>query len=242
VAVSDPWEKVNGEALKFLSSLGVPEYIAEFAAVRQGSTGQPQLIDPRTLDAAVGRFLSDPKKELGRVAASSSDPNLMLAAGRLLQVVVDAAPAEAQMAASQYQGVQAALEGQSPASLGDWAQEVGSIARDAGFFRPSDSWVRFDRAVENLKAVASIEDPALGDGQDLNVVLLGQHRALGVAAVSRDLKIVVEVMNATKRESERSGTSAGNASVLARSVRAQVKRAAALTRSLGGGTDEKQKS
>ncbi len=241
-AASDPWEKVDGEALKFLSSLVVPEYIAEFAAVRQGSGGKPQLIDPRTLNAAVRRFIGDPRKELERVAASSSDPNLKLAAGRLLQAAADAAPADAKVVSSQYQGVQAALEGQSPASLGDWAQEVGAIARDAGFFRPSDSWVRFERAVENLKAVTSVEDPALGDGRDLNVVLLGQYRARGVAAVSRDLKIVVEVMTATKRESERSGSSAGNASVLAASVRKQVKRAAVLTRSLVGGTDEKQKS
>ena len=77
---SEAWAGVDEVASRILVSIKADEYVGEFAAVRQGETGRPQLIDPRELDDAIEEFLANPEESLTDVAASKADPVLAQAA------------------------------------------------------------------------------------------------------------------------------------------------------------------
>jgi hypothetical protein len=228
---SEAWAGVDEVASRISVSLRVDEYVGEFAAVRQGETGQPQLIDPRELDDAIEKFIADPKTSLADVAGSKADSRLAQDARQLLDALLSAASAEAASASRAYETVSTLLEGQSPASVGAAADDVGQLAREAGFFRPADRWPAFRSEIEILSA-PTVVDPSVADGGDLGAVLRGQRATREINRLAQALTFVKQVMDATKRESERGGGVAGDVSRLRTEVKSQVEEVAKLVNSL----------
>jgi hypothetical protein len=214
--------------------LKVDEYIGEFAAVRQGETGAPQLIDPRELDDAIKEFLANPERMLNDVAASKADPVLAQAARQLLDPLISAASAEAESASRAYDEVTALLEGQSPAAVGAAAEDVGLLAREAGFFRPVDTWPAFVRDVGVLTSFAVVAPP-IADGGDPGAVLRGQRAVRDVNRLAQAILFVKQAMDATKKECERGGSIGGDVSSLRAEVRSQVEELVTFANSLGSG-------
>jgi hypothetical protein len=229
---SETWAHVNEVASRVVASLKIDEYVGDFAAVRQGGTGGPQLIDPLELDDAIEEFLASPEKSLNDVAASKADPVLAQAARQLLDALTSAASAEAESASRAYEMVTTLLEGQSPAAVGAAADDVGLLARDAGFFRPADKWPVFRRDVDMLSA-STVVDPSVGDGGDLGAVLRGQRATRDINLLAQALRFAKQVMDETKEECERAGGIGGDVSTLRTEVKSQVEGLAKLANSLG---------
>jgi hypothetical protein len=231
-AASEAWTNVHEVAARIVATLKADEYVGEFAAVRQGELGQPQLIDPRKLDSAIQEFLADPQKSLEMVATSEADPVLVQAARQLLDALGPAAPAEAELASRAYETVRTLLEGQSPASLAAAADDVGLLAREAGFFRPADKWPAFRRAIEDLSTTVVV-DPSAGSGFDIGALLRSQRATREINRLARALIFIKQVMNETLQECERGRGVAGDVSALRAQVTSQVDELAELVRSLG---------
>jgi len=221
-------------ATRIVASLKVNEYVGEFAAVRQGETGRPQLIDPLDVDNAIKEFLASPEKSLEDVAASKADPLLAQSARQLLGALSAATSAEAESASRACETVTTLLEGHSPAAVGAAADGVARLANDAGFFRPADAWPAFRRAVDELSA-STVVYPSIADGGDLGAVLRGQRATRDIKQLARALLFVKQVMGATKEEGERGSGMGGDVATLQNEVRLQVEEAARLANSLGSG-------
>ena len=231
---SEAWAGVDEVASRIVASIKADEYVGEFAAVRQGEAGGPQLIDPRELDDAIAEFLANPEKSLNDVASSKADPVLAQAARQLLDALRSAAPAEAESASRAYETVTTLLEGRSPAAVGVAAEGVGLLARDAGFFRPAEAWPAFHRAVEELSSSAAT-DPSIADGGDLGAVLRGQSATRDINQLARAMLVIKQVMDDTKKECERGDGAGGDISTLRTEVRSHVEELARLANSLGSG-------
>ncbi len=229
---SEVWAAVDQVASRIVASIKAEQYVGEFAAVRQGETGGPQLIDPRELDDAIAEFLANPEVCLGDLAASTADPVLAQAARQLLHALVSAAPAEAESATRAYETVRKLLEGKSPAAVGAAAHDVGQLARDAGFFRPADKWPAFRSDIEVLSA-STVVNPSVGDGSDLGAVLRGQCATRDINRLARALHRVRQFMVDTQKECERGDRIRGDISKLRTEVKSQVEELAKLANSLG---------
>lgn len=231
--VSDAWAGADEVASRILVSLKVEEYVGEFAAVRQGETGQPQLIDPRDLDDAITAFLADPMNALDEVAASKADPVLAQAAHDLAAALAANTSRAAESAMQAYETVTSLLEGHPPASVASAAEEVGVLARDGGgFFRPQHKWPDFQSAIDVLSAATLGEAPVIDDG-DIGAVVRRQRAIRELEQLAKALTFVRHVMEETKKESERGGGDAGDISKLRTEVKMHVEELAKLAKSFG---------
>ncbi|WP_139812357.1 hypothetical protein [Prescottella equi] len=234
VPASRQWERADEAAAAVISSLRVDDYIGDFAAVRQGESGQPQLVDPRELDAAIGQFLQAPEARLTEAAGSTVDPILAQHAKRLLGALQDCADNTFVSATEAHNAVTTLLEGHTPEHVARRAEEVGKDARDAGFFRPADKYREFGRAVEVLDQASvpgayELHDGTLG-------TLVGQQKSIReVGRLAEALVFLKHVMTETKKESERIGTAAGDVSTLETSVKNQLTELSTLVKSLQPG-------
>jgi hypothetical protein len=223
---------VDAVAADIIATLKVDDYVGEFAAVRQGDSGSPQLIDPRLLDSAITSFLANPLDELDAVTKSEADPVLAQAAQRLQVALSAAVPHEAATASQAITTVHQLLEGQSPGSVSRFAEDVGLLARDAGVFRPVDKYPEFRAAsagISGLSAPAKLHM----DGSDVGAVLRTQREARETYRLQESLTLIKQVMEATRRECERTGAG-GDVLKIREEVRAQVRELADLANSLGG--------
>jgi hypothetical protein len=231
---SEAWLSADQAAVEVLSTLRVAEYVGEFAAVRQGEGGQPQLVDPRELDAAIASFLANPETSLSEVVSSKADPVLAQAAQKLLSSMGAATAQTAASARAAKVFVDSLLEGHTPSEVARAAGEVGIMARDSGFFRPAEasSWTDFRSAVDAL-ATAPDSDALDTVSDDLGDVLRNQRAIRDLEGVRKALGFVKRAMDETKRESERGGGHAGDVATMRAEVTKQLGEVAGLAKSLG---------
>lgn len=148
------WEVATVAARSVLGRIDASSYLAQFAAVRQGDTGDPQLLDIAALAgvtelavlAPVGflRTVVDDMRDLVPVVAKSAldlADAVEAAADRLLDTVDSAVRL-----------LGAKLEGHPPRSVAAALLEVGKRAKDNGLLRPN-SWVEFTDQVEILRTL-----------------------------------------------------------------------------------------
>lgn len=225
------WSAVDDAATRIVSSLPASEYVGEFAAVRQGTRGAPQLIDSYPLDNAIRQSLQDPVSSLQRAAECDVEPKLALEARRLLDALTAAAVAEADNVAGNLETVETLLEGQSPAVLGRHAEAVGEAASIAGFFRPRDELGNFRRHVSALLRTEKEVVPLLPQG-DPGAVVRNQFAAREIAQLADSLNAVQRVMQLTKAECERSAGRGADVSALQADVKIHVEMLQALLSSL----------
>lgn len=227
------WSPVDVVASSIIATLRVNDYVGEFAAVRQGDAGAPQLIDPRLLDSAIKSFMANPLDQLDAVANSKADPVLTQAAQRLLAALRTAAPQEAAVASRAHAAVRELLEGRSTGSVSRLAEDVGQMARDAGVFRPAEKWSDFRAAIAVVSGLTAVSQLDM-DGSNVGAVLHNQRAARETYRLEESLTLIKQVMDATRRECERAGGVGGDLLKIRSEVRAQVEELAQLVNSLGG--------
>lgn len=225
------WAAADEIANRVLSSLEVEGYVGEFAAVRQGVRGMPQLVDPLALDEAVRQFLTDPSSSLEEAKRIDVDPVLARAAQQLLDVVSASAPAEAATVQANAERVETLLEGESPAVVGRAVEAVGEAASFAGFFRPSDQLGAFRRHVSTLSSFPTIDLPPTSSG-DAGDLIRGQSTSRQVAVLADALESIRQVMELTKAECARSSAGGGDITAVRDSVRSKLLRLDRIATSL----------
>lgn len=231
---SQAWQAADAVAVGVISSLKAEAYIGEFAAVRQGNDGQPQLVDPSDLDAAIADFLNDPATRLSDAARSTVVPGVAQHAKRLLEALQACAKETYHSAVEAQTTATTLLEGHTPAQVARLAEEVGNTARDAGFFRPADKYREFRQAIEVLDQTPIADAQAMKDGT-LATLVREQRPIRDTDSLAHALSFVKHVMAETKKESERSGTSVSDVSKHQTSVKEILGELSALIKSFGPG-------
>jgi hypothetical protein len=215
-AAGPAWQGVDSAALQLLSNLNAAEYVAQLSAVRQGDTGEPQLVDPRDLERAIGQFLTEPESSLGELAEVRSDPSLAQQAKLLLDALKGAAGNEANAVSEISEMLASNLGGHTPADVAAAAFSVADSAKDEGFFRPSDQWRQFRDAVDALSTADSFQPLDLR--ADLAELLRHQSAIRNNRRLAQSLLFIMEAMELTRQECERSGGDAADLSELRASV------------------------
>lgn len=218
--VTDHWAPVQAAAVQALQ-VKSGEYVAEFATVRQGATGDAQMVDSIDLDRALAHWLKDPERSLERLQEKKAEAELATRARALLEAIrrQQAGEREAMNAASAY--LDENLAGLPPATVGDRALQIGQAASSRGLFRPLNGWGDFQRAVDVLGMNKSAVPP-LSVNPDAKSVLRAQNPGRSVSALADALRLVIDSMRQTMVECERSGDAVGDVGALRAEVQRQV--------------------
>lgn len=231
------WAAVDSVARDVLRDVRATDLVGQLAAVRQGPTGKPQLIDAAELEAGLQRALSAPAEHLRMVATRYVDaaPVIAKAAGDLLSVIERETEGFLTEVAAAVKELTGSLEGQTPRSVAHAAREVGRRALDNHLFRPHDGWYAFNNALDRLEGLppdlplgwrANVGESAVREA--LNV----QHWARKAVLGAQDLHLVWQTMAATRRECIRSGGQAGDLDHLSTTVRRKLDRIETLLQAL----------
>lgn len=234
---SGAWEPVESMARRALTSVKADEYVAEFASVRQGDTGRPQIVDTFELETALTSAYAEPQDFLAQVAGDSTDPILQQAARGLLDALRNALPAERLEAASDSRRTAELLEDGRPPALGSRAFEIGRSARGVGLFRPSEGWNQFQHATDLLTdSSRHVEVDDLGQTEvDL---LLRQHDIRGMRALRHALEVVNDAMTKTRLECERSSVGVADVARLRGEVQDELRRLTQMVKRLSSGSKQ----
>lgn len=148
------WDRVDQTARDIVNRFPAADIVGNLAAVRQGPTGGPQLVDATGLESSLQQFLESPTTNLRTVAEEFAqvEPRLGEAAKNLLDSFDLHAMNLVDEVAAAVGALGTGLEGQPPSAVAKAAREVGQRARDSGLFRPSDGWSTFVGALETLAA------------------------------------------------------------------------------------------
>ena len=232
---SDAWAGVQAAAEQALG-LKTEEYVAEFAAVRQGSTGGPQLVDTLELDEALAAWLADPLAALERIEALKPEPDLTLQARKMLTAMKAAERAERREIQEAATTLLRGLEEASPAAVADRALQIGDTAKGAGYFRPPEAWGSFRRAIEVLEEQGEESVPltALQVRAGVAGPLLAQWQGRRAIRMSKALGVVMKVLAATAAECRRGDDGAGDVGSLRDAVKGQVAELDDTVKSLAG--------
>jgi hypothetical protein len=230
---SPSWQEVDTVAWQIIRSTSATDYVGEFTAVRQGDSGEPQLLDPRGLEEAIRSFLASPEATLRDVVTSKSDPVLVNQARQLLDALSSSISAEAERASANAAQLSEMLEGHSLGDVSTAAFAVGDFAKNnSGFFRPSDQWTKFRDAVDLLAMNAGFEVPNLEN--DVAQIVGSQGSIRQLRRLCEAVTFVKSAMQLTKSECERSGGTSGDLSTLRSKVKSQLDELAALVASVEG--------
>ena len=219
-AASPAWQAVDLAASKIVRNLNASDYVGQFAAVRQGDTGDAQLVDPRELEQAIRQFLAEPEISLQELANSTSDPSLAQHAQQLLNALSAAAVQEASSAAETSTELSRLLEGQTPAAVAEAAFSIADSAKNAGFFRPTDQWRKFSDAIDVISTHEGFE--ALDLGNDTAQLVRHQSSIRANRHLCEALIFVKDAMDLTRQECERPGGAVVDLSQLRAKVQQQL--------------------
>ena len=173
------WTTVDQLAREAVDKVAAAELIGQFAAVRQGDRGDPQLVDMVELEIGLKDVLRNPADHLRQVADTfiDVDATLALTARTLLAAVEKAAPALLSELVAATTLLEAGLDGHKPKVIASAAHDVGRLAHDSGLFRPADGWAAFEEAVDeaaNLPTGLPLTWRGNGDRSDADAALLVQ--------------------------------------------------------------------
>ncbi|MBQ1076744.1 ATP-binding protein [Micromonospora sp. C31] len=231
------WAAVDRMARDVLRRVPATDLLGQLAAVRQGPTGKPQLIDAGELEAGLQRVLSEPMEHLRTVAARYADaePVVAKAAKDLLTVLEGETAGFLAEVATAVKELAGGLEGQTPTSVAHAAKEVGKRALDNHLFSPRDGWWAFSNALERLEILPGDlpldwqGDVAASAAQE---ALSIQHWARKAVVGAQDLEVVRRAMAATRQECTRSGGRAGDLDHLSAIVRRKLGQVEVLLQAL----------
>ncbi|MBQ1065596.1 MULTISPECIES: ATP-binding protein [Micromonospora] len=217
------WARVDSVARDVLRDVRATDLVGQLAAVRQGPTGKPQLIDAAELEAGLQRVLNAPAEQLNAVATRYVDaaPVVAKAARDLLSAMEGETEGFLAEVAAAVKELAGGLEGQAPRSVAQAAKEVGKRALDSHLFRPHDGWFTFSNALdrlEDLPADLPLDWHANLGASAVQEALNVQHWARKAVLGAQDLRLVRQNMAATRRECTHSGGQAGDLDHLSTTV------------------------
>ncbi|NJC70848.1 hypothetical protein HC031_14140 [Planosporangium thailandense] len=227
--------RAAAEALRKVSAVG---WVGQFAAVRQGDRGGPQLIDAAELTAGLQTVLRSPVAHLRRVVEEFNDsaPVVASAARDLLSAVEQDAPSLLRDVTSAVETLAEGLEHAEPRAVAKAAREVGRRARDSGLFRPADGWNDFAEALDTLEALPAglpLDWRRNEQESEAAEALAVEHWAGSAIAGALALQVVRNSMAATRQECVRSNSVAGDVDQRRREVRKKLKQVEEHLQALG---------
>jgi hypothetical protein len=148
------WVAAADAARNVLGKIDAFRYLAQFAAARQGDTGEPQLLDAAALTDVTEQAVQAPVGFLRSVVDDMRDlvPVVAKSALDLADAVEAAADRLLDTVDSAVRLLGAKLEGHPPRSVAAALLEVGKRAKDNGLLRPT-GWVQFTDQVEILRTL-----------------------------------------------------------------------------------------
>ena len=200
------WREVESVAQHVRRHIDPHTYVAEFAAVRQGSGGAPQLVDAFEIELALRQFLSRPAESLTEIEASLREvaPEIANESRDLLRVIRAQSPSLASQYGDDIDELVSILAGETPSNVGQIALDIGRQARDNGLFASPSGWVDFEDSANDLQQFAgdlSLDPPQIIGGAVDEFALTNQYEIRRTARVAASLRVVQQAMEATARKS-----------------------------------------
>ena len=237
LAPADTWKPVEERARSLLSETEKSQWMSELAAVRQGDTREPQLVDTVGAQDAVEAAVVSPWRTLTAACGDKRGyaATLAAAATALHDAIEAAAQEHVQTVQDAVREMEKTLGGADLADLAKAAQEAGDRALNNRVFRPADGWGSFERACKLLPTRSAAWDsrpPIVADAEvDLAAEAIRmQSWCRAAAAAGSELETIQRSIAATAREaryrlSGSSGTGDGandleaKAAIAARAIR-----------------------
>lgn len=226
IPASPVWASVDDLARDALETVRVAEIVGSLAAVRQGDSRNPQLVDVVELDAGLVQFLRQPTKHLRHAGERfhDVDPVLAKAARDLLAAVEKAATPQLAEFRDALGVLKPGLADCKPRAVAKAARDVGRRAMEHGLLRPADCWSNFEEAadrVENIPAGMPL-DWQSGGRPDADEALAIQGLARSAIQGARALTVLKDSLAATREECNRNDGSAENIENHGQQVRAKL--------------------
>lgn len=240
---SPAWAELARPAREIIRSLDAG-LIGDFAAARQGETGEPIVVDAAALEPSGQEAIDDPAS----VAVELGEFPEMFSEVERARVSLTANWAGAVV--SERQDLLVGLEflratvGSTDRDIATLAEELGTRANDDRVFRPTGTYLRFRQEIEAMKSAPRdvvdgwiASEAAIRDTDDPAAIFDAQSWAAQARAYSAGLKFVLEAMEATaqllqERTAQRAG---GDPAQLAERVATRLEEAADLLDRLGHG-------
>ncbi|MGH4027277.1 MAG: hypothetical protein ACRDRV_22130 [Pseudonocardiaceae bacterium] len=222
------WADAHQAAQDVLRTVSAVDRVGQFAAVRQGDTGSPQLVDAAELESGLQQAHRAPVEYLRWVVqeAEDADPALTARATKLLSALEQASPGLLREVTAAVDELAAGLEGAQPAAVGRMAREVGKRALDTGLFRPAEGWNAFTEALDTLEALPSelpLDWRHGNQERDAEEALRVQHWARDAVVGAQSLAVVRQSLAATRAECTRSGSPSGDLDQRRQQVRQKLR-------------------
>jgi hypothetical protein len=201
------WTLVEQNALSLLSETEKSQWLSDLAAVRQGDTGEPQLLDTVGTRDVVEAAIASPWLTL--IAACGDKrtyaATLAAAATGLRDAIEVAALEQVQTVQDAVREMEQTLGGADLAHVAKAAREAADRALDKDLFRPADGWGRFTRACDALptrSAAWNSRSPIVinaGAGVDAEAIRM-QSWCRSVVVAGNELEVIQGSIAATARE------------------------------------------
>lgn len=221
------WAGVDTAARDVLATLATVELLSQYAAVRQGDTGGPQLIDAVGLDLDLKGILEQPVTYLRQIEEKMAEAGADVAVGaRKLATAVEKTAAiylPELVEATTY--LRTTLGGHPPKVVARAAREIGDLAVEHNLFRPADSVVEFRDATEALEALPAtlpLDWRADGSRSAADQALAAQGWAGSAIRGAQALTLVRTSMESTRAECARNDVTAADLQEREQAVRTSL--------------------
>jgi hypothetical protein len=223
-AVVPGWEEVDKVARDVLGSVSAVDLIANFAAVRQGDTGGPQLVDAVGLRLDLKAVMERPFEYLHRIGdeVSEASTNVVNWARKLAAAVDKAATNQLPQLVEASAYLAAELGDHAPKAVAQATRNVGKHAVDSGLFRPAKAVEAFHDAadvVERLPSSIPLAWRSDDDRSAADQALAAQGWAGLAIRGAQALAVLKDSMEATRAECARNDQTSDDLEARTQAVR-----------------------
>ena len=238
------WTSVEQMARSLLSETEKPQWLSDLAAVRQGDSNEPQLVDTVGTREAEEAAVSSPWLTLTAACGDrrAYAATLAAVATGLHDAIGVAAHEQVQTMQDAVREMEQALGGADLADVAKAAREAGDRALDKGVFRPADGWGRFTRACDQSSKLSAALDSRLpnvtdtGTGVEAEAIRM-QSWCRAVAAAGSELEIIQKSIAATAREARSRLSGSPGTDDAGDNLEAKAARAARAIKTIVGSTE-----
>lgn len=201
------WTSVEQAARSLLSETEKSQWLSDLAAVRQGDSVEPQLVDTVGIRNTVEAAVASPWLTLTAACEDKRTyaATLTVAATGLRDAIKATAQEQVQTVQNAVRKTEETLDGADPADLAKAAREAGHRALDKNIFRPADGWDGFAHACDRLSTRSAAWESrwpiVVGGGADLAAEAIRiQSWCRAVISAGSELEVIQSSMAATARE------------------------------------------
>lgn len=225
--LTETWASVDTVARDVLAALPTVELLSQYAAVRQGDTGGPQLIDAVGLDLGLKEILEQPVTYLHQIEEEMAEAGADVAVGaqKLAMAVEKAAATHLSKLVEATTYLHTTLSGHPPKAVARAAREIGDLAVDHSLFRPADDVPQFRDATEALETLPATLplDWRVDSSRSAADQALAAHGWAGPAIHgAQALAVIRSSMEATRAECARNDVTAADLQERKQAVRTSL--------------------